>query len=563
MSATQSMPRVLLKKLIIKNLGPITEDEVILEPFTYFVGRNNAGKSHYLRAIEILLATKNPNKDDVVKLQHDKTKEIVIEGHFEGVASFTGLVTVSNHKQAIDDGIQGGILRVVRVLDPNDEQRTCFGIYKQDGTIHNPGGFNQNLLKVLPEPISIIATADTIEELKNKDNTALGKLKKEAMSAFFMELKVKTQEALTGLDEFLHSQEAGRRSQELVEFEQHLKEELMGEFADVVPSIEFGLPDEEVIAKEMRIFLDDGYRSEVEQKGHGLQRATLLALLRLLAKYGARYQDKPTPIFLIGELESFLHPYAQKQLGNTLTALVERYQIVTTTHSPFIISGQNIGGYRRVGKDGTAGTRSVTPMDQGVNLDLIKRHLERRGNLEGLFADRIILIEGTHDEPFFERVRTIFRIQFPARKFTLFVKSGGKEELRQAKKFYQQMGFDDVAIICDLDYLFSNDIKHLLSEFGVDENYSQQLRQHIGWTEAGDPPLVTVVQRLQEKGEPKFLQRMLSELQGKRLFVLRRGSPEMYYRNAVGQKDGFLQVNSEADLLDAESLRDLMTQVLS
>jgi AAA15 family ATPase/GTPase len=50
------MKRVFLKKIYIKNFGPIIEDEVLFEPFTYFIGRNNAGKSHYLRAVEVFLA---------------------------------------------------------------------------------------------------------------------------------------------------------------------------------------------------------------------------------------------------------------------------------------------------------------------------------------------------------------------------------------------------------------------------------------------------------------------------------------------------------------------------
>jgi len=54
------MPSVMLTKLRITNFGPISYDEVVIEPFTYFVGRNNAGKSHYLKAVELLLASKSP-----------------------------------------------------------------------------------------------------------------------------------------------------------------------------------------------------------------------------------------------------------------------------------------------------------------------------------------------------------------------------------------------------------------------------------------------------------------------------------------------------------------------
>jgi predicted ATP-dependent endonuclease of OLD family len=420
------MPRVLLTRLQISNFGPIKKDDVIFEPFTYFVGRNNAGKSHYLRATEVLLATKAPPKADIAKLQNDTSKPITIIGHFRGVKDYTSLVAASNHKRAIEEAIQNDVLRVVRILDPDNDDESAFGIYKSDQTIHNPGGFSSNLLKVLPETISILATADTADELKNTQNTALSKLKKEALSAFFEELKVKTRETITTLDTFLHGG-GEERSKSLASFETHLKEELMGEFADVVPSVEFDLPNEEVIAKEMKILLDDGYKSEVEQKGHGLQRATLLALLKVLAKHGARYQDRPSPIFLIGEIESFLHPHAQKQLAAVLNSLVQQYQVITSTHSPFIVSPQAIAGYRRVRKTDIDGTKAIILPPESIDHNLIARHLERRGNLEGLFADRIILIEGTHDDGFYEKLRGIFGVETPSEHYSIFIKAGGKD----------------------------------------------------------------------------------------------------------------------------------------
>lgn len=555
------MNRVILRKLKIVNFGPIKDDEVIFEPFTYFVGRNNAGKSHYLKAIEILLATKNPPATEIIKLQNDKSKEIKIEGEFEGVGDFTSLVSASNHKKAIDEAIKDGVLKVVRVLDSSDEDKSVFGVYKDDGTIYNPGGFSSNLLKVLPDPISILATADTIDELKNTQNTALSKLKKEALTAFFEELKTKTQETLTSLDNFLHSKDYEQRSQELIKFETHLKEELMGEFAEVIPSVEFNLPDEEVIAKEMKIFLDDGYRSEIEQKGHGLQRAALLALLKVLAKHGARYQDKPSPIFLVGELESFLHPFAQKQLAEVLLKLVDQYQIVTTTHSPFIVTPQAIDGYRRIQKIDN-GTKSIMVKKDSIDTGLLKRHLERRGNLEGLFADRVILIEGSHDENFYDKLREIFNIPLPEKKFTLFIKAGGKEELRQSRKFYEQMNFDDVSIICDLDYLFSNDFKKLLKELKMEEKLSKDYRQHIEWANTGDPSLKYILEKIQEKGEPSDFENILKKLSENRVFALRKGAPENYFKNNNGIKDGWSDINSETDLLEVDYLKNLIKSVL-
>ena len=444
------------------------------------------------------------------------------------------------------------------------KDKKVFGILENDGTVHNPSGLLINLLKVLPELISIVATADTIDELKNKANTALSKLKKEVLWSFFTSLREETKKALVSIDTFLHSEDDKERSEDLAKFEGYLKSELTGEFSNVIPSIEFGLPNEEMIAKEMKIILDDGHKSEIEQKGHGLQRATLLAMLRVLAKHGQRYYNKPAPIFLIGEIETFLHPYAQKLLSEALNSLVDRYQIVTSTHSPFIVSPHTITGYRRVVKSIPNGAKNIILKDpKSIDINLIKRHLERRGNLEGLFADRVILIEGKHDEGFYEKLITIFKISFPKNKFTLFIKSGGKDELRQARKFYQQMGFDDVSIICDADYLFSNDIKHLFSELELDIKVLQNFKSHIGWAEAGDPPLETVVVKLKESGEPKDFDKTILKLSQHRIFVLRKGSPEMYYKSTLKRKCDWQDIKSEDDLIDSEYLKKMMLQILS
>lgn len=557
------MPRIILRKLHITNFGPIENDVVDLESYTFFVGRNNAGKSHYLRAVEVLLSTRKPNREELIRLQNDKTREITIKGEFTGVREYTSLVTASNHRQSIESAIDNNdVLTVVRTFNPNDEDDTIFGIQKLDGSIHNPTGFSANLLKVLPETISIVATADTEDELRNKDNTALSRIKKEVLRSFLDELRLKTRDAVLVLDQFLNDRTSGTRSPRLVQFEGYLRAELTGEFSSVIPSVEFELPDEEVIAKEMKIYLDDGHKSEIEQKGHGLQRAALLALLRVLAKHGSRYLDRPSPIFLIGELETFLHPYAQMLLANTLCNLVDQYQIMTSTHSPFIVSPETIDGYRRVRKDSQNATKSTVFNGSTINAETIRRHLNRRGNLEGLFADRIVLIEGKHDEPFFEKIRKVFGIEFPNNKLTLFIKCDGKEELRQVRKFYKSMGFDDVAIISDLDYLFSGDFNKLAEDCGIlNWEHTNALRSYIGWTQEGTPSLETVLRELATRGTPANFELVLSTLKQHRLFTLKRGSPEMYYKNALGNKEGWSTVNSQEDLYDPDELSHLMNNL--
>ena len=134
--------RVLLKRLTIHNLGPIKDDDIEIDPFTYFVGRNNAGKTHYLKAVELLLATRSPSAEEIFKLQNDKAEPIVIKGVFEGIADYTSQITKSNHKEAIEKGIVGDELTVARTLQSQDPDSNQFGIMLPPSEeIINPTGF--------------------------------------------------------------------------------------------------------------------------------------------------------------------------------------------------------------------------------------------------------------------------------------------------------------------------------------------------------------------------------------------------------------------------------------
>ena len=62
-----SMSRVFLKSIRVQNFGPIKDDTISFNSLTFLVGRNNAGKSHYLKAVELLLTSHSvPNKYELL-----------------------------------------------------------------------------------------------------------------------------------------------------------------------------------------------------------------------------------------------------------------------------------------------------------------------------------------------------------------------------------------------------------------------------------------------------------------------------------------------------------------
>lgn len=80
--------------------------------------------------------------------------------------------------------------------------------------------------------------------------------------------------------------------------------------------------------------------------GSGTQNRTQIMMVILQAnriKTAASPDDKITPIVVIEEPESFLHPSAQSEFGRLLYALSEELgvQIIVTTHSPYMLNREN------------------------------------------------------------------------------------------------------------------------------------------------------------------------------------------------------------------------------
>ncbi|MCB2037157.1 MAG: AAA family ATPase [Ottowia sp.] len=77
--------------------------------------------------------------------------------------------------------------------------------------------------------------------------------------------------------------------------------------------------------------------------GSGTQNRTLILHRLFRAKQLSETEasaSKLTPLIVIEEPESFLHPYAQAEFGRVLQDLAGEFgvQVIVTTHSPYLLS---------------------------------------------------------------------------------------------------------------------------------------------------------------------------------------------------------------------------------
>ena len=219
-----------LKKVVIQNFRSIVNDEVIFNDFTFFVGKNNYGKSNYLRAIDHLLSF-GKTYSDIAEIQNNKDNPVIIDGWFEGVKDFTPQLKESKHKEAVEKLIDSdGLIRLRLTINTDGQAETSLVDSVKNETV-NPTGWATNCKKLFPETIFVPATADTADELQEKATTALSKIKKEVMQRFFTSLSSKIENAFEPIDKFLHGEEKDR-SDDLKKLEKDGKIKLSRNFID-------------------------------------------------------------------------------------------------------------------------------------------------------------------------------------------------------------------------------------------------------------------------------------------------------------------------------------------
>ena len=154
--------------------------------------------------------------------------------------------------------------------------------------------------------------------------------------------------------------------------------------------------------------------------GSGTKNRTLILLTLFRARQVGESDasaSKVTPVIVVEEPESFLHPSAQAELGRILHDLAEEFdvQVIVTTHSPYLLSIQscesNILLRRRsiykqtrdTERVDTSGDDWMAPFGQALGLDAEEFKPWKALILSG--SDAILLVEGETDKEYFSMLQ--------------------------------------------------------------------------------------------------------------------------------------------------------------
>jgi putative ATP-dependent endonuclease of OLD family len=292
---------------------------------------------------------------------------------------------------------------------------------------------------VLPDIYVVPAVRDLSEETKIKNTTLLGRLINKAIEVATVsdERFISIQEDLKRQIEILN--EKDDQGKPTLEQFKALKAGIESELEswDVKVDIEINsLPIEKIIELGTRLYVDDGVRTLAEQKGNGLQRALIFALLKTWAKLLRKDINEDmsetrsrissdSVYFVIEEPELYLHPQSQREFSSALTELAASIncQVFLSTHSSHFVDMNYYKSICLVSKpDPSTGTIVKQPSsDLFVSADHVD--VKNRFNMsywinpdrsELFFGRKVIFVEGATEKtiiPFLANKLNIFDYQ--------------------------------------------------------------------------------------------------------------------------------------------------------
>ena len=305
-------------------------------------------------------------------------------------------------------------------------ENNAANIPMKEAWIDNPKGYAGVLKSTLPFFVLVPAVRDVMDESKGTKSSPFGKLLYAILDTVTGEKKAAIEEALAKVARQMNRGGGAERVPLIADTENQLNALLNDFFIGCDLEIEFQTPTLEVLLTSPKLFVNDGFRNVVENKGHGLQRAVIFTILRRYAEHMTSSAEgkKRNLILAVEEPELYMHPQAQRTIRRVFRKITSGGdQIVFSTHSSLLVDVAYFDEIIRLEcrvekvneKRVTQSEAWQLPMAKMVE-DLEVRFPKLKGKTtaqsmrdlyshaynprrnEGFFASKIILVEGLTEE---------------------------------------------------------------------------------------------------------------------------------------------------------------------
>jgi len=480
---------MIVESVAVRHYRAITAATLFLNPLTYLVGRNGAGKSTFLNALGVFFNALQVSGDgDFYGRDTSIPIEIVVtfaslgpeaEAEFAKYVREQRLVVTRRFKYdggKVTDGGFYGVTRQypgfagIRAVEGRDRinayaaAREVFGLPAErsgsgvDGALLDWESRHPDELQLVQDDgrffgyrnvaagkldryidfVLVPAVRDAATDACDGRDSSLRRLVDAVISR-----SVALETPLGALSQSIAKEYAAlldRPELSLAELESRMSRSIRRFAPGASVDLSWGAVPDVRLAQPSPVarLTDDGFTSDVASKGHGLQRAYMMAALQALAEIEAVKgngkaeepgRSKRGLLLAVEEPELFQHPAQARYIARTFADLTEpsaEVCILACTHSPIFVDVRTFESLRRVQKRYLAADMSVCATS--ATLDAVARRLQEAHEAtkeftaaglkpglvalinpyvnEALFADFVVLVEGEEDKALLEAALT-------------------------------------------------------------------------------------------------------------------------------------------------------------
>jgi len=404
------MSNILIKTVRINGFRGLKNIEVELEQTTVLTGMNNAGKTSFLKALQIVFGNRHfITQDDFLIENGSSVEKIIIdilivpmENGIEVkdfLEEWERLFTTSRLK---DDGEKSYIpLRTIITFDSIKTLYTTqqyildtWSDFQHGGTYwYNIANGDKNSFRFEEIPFFYMnAQRDILDDLKSK-SSYLGKMLSKI--EYSPDALLDIEEKITALNET-----AVNDSSILSDIRETLKDldSTIGSHNENIEITPFTKKVRD-LNKGLTIYYGDEQDSfPMEHHGMGTRSwSSLLTLKAFIELLESNANDNPFfPILAVEEPESHLHPNAQKKLYSQINSMSG--QKIISTHSPYIAGVSKISEIRSFYKDGVVkcGKIDIESFGNEAIRKIDRQVIKSRGEI--FFSKCLVLFEGETEE---------------------------------------------------------------------------------------------------------------------------------------------------------------------
>lgn len=561
---------MVISKLVIKNYKSIENMSLnFIEGKNIIVGQNNSGKSNIISAINLVIGEKYPPKrfDDKYYFENSDSFVIILElthcneydkTYLENYNRSIGIYTLppqqhfllkssdeldeNNYKanwyknnEVIDMINNANHIFISLISRKNEDTIYTLSLDRRDGNLYKLKFFSQELLTSFITSTIIPSERNIKSELIINNYSWYGKLIKNVWLA----MSDKNKESLKFNNDSL--------SNVTNSIFKNLTDELDDSIKDAIPynKLEFKLIQDTKTDyyKGIKILLDDGYYSLLDDKGSGIKSLIIIELFKLYCKKYHKFSS----CLIVEEPEIFLHPQARSVLSKKIDQfLLGNNQTIITTHSEQFLSNFDIKQLTFISKENNKSKKYKILENDFNEKDFQKINIiTKTENAEMYFADTVILVEGGE--------KYIIKKLFELYKDEIFldyhnisiIKVGGKSFFSIYKKMLEKLG-KKVYIIADYDNL-----KGEVNEF-LDEIYINFLNE-IKSKNSGLKKYA-----LLDNEDLNKINKVFEDLKQKNIFILHNGELEDYYKT-----DKITKLKQENNLSGKEVVAHYISTILN